>query len=225
MVDVLWTLIGFLVGVVAAAIAVEFGLKKFLSPPENSKLTTVWNLNDLPAALIAAKTIQGLTPARNARLLTAGPYTGPREGFDMRTNPDLRGNFAVDATANRALIFLGDMAPGTLALWTVDERLIERLRAEFNRLWGRSVDYVERVVIADVPKKANLSILTEGTVADVVPYRGNYLLRLTDKGETVGVLVDRPVSFNGQRVAVTGIVRSSSSGYPLIEALEIRQAV
>lgn len=225
MVDVVWALIGFVVGVVAAAIAVEFGLKKFLSPPENSKLTTVWNLNELPAPLVAARTLHGLTPPRNARVLSAGTYEGTRDGFELRTNKEVRGNFAVDANANRALIFLGDMAPGTLALWTVDERLIERLRAEFNRLWGRSLDYVERVTIADIPKKANLSVLTEGTVADVVPYRGNYLLRLTDKGETVGVLVDRPLTMSGQRVAVTGIVRASSSGYPLIEALEVRQAV
>jgi len=224
MVDVLWTLIGFLVGVVAAAIAVEFGLKKFLSPPENSKLTTVWGLNELPNALIAARTINGVSPPKGARLLTAGAYAGAREGFELRTSKELRGNFAVDASAKRALIFLGDMAPGTLALWTVDEHLIERLRAEFNRLWGRSVDYLERVAIADVPKKANLSVLTEGTVADVVPYRGNYLLRLTDRGETVGVLIDKPLQMAGQRVSVAGVVRSSSSGYPLIEAVEVRQA-
>jgi hypothetical protein len=223
MVDVLWALIGFLVGIVAAAIAVEFGLKKFLSPPENSKLTTVWNLNELPAALVAARSIQGVSPPKGARLLTSASYTGARDGFELRTSKELRGNFAVDATAKRAIIFLGDLQPGTLALWTVDEPLVERLRAEFNRLWGRSVDYVERVAIADVPKKANLSVLTEGTVADVVPYRGNYLLRLTDHGETVGVLIDRPLSMAGQRVSVTGIVRSSSSGYPLIEAVEVRQ--
>jgi hypothetical protein len=224
MVDVLWTLIGFVTGVIAAAIAVEFGLKKFLSPPENSKLTTVWALNELPAPLVAARTIQGITPPKNARVLSAGGFSGSREGFELRTNRELKGNFAVDANANRALIFLGDLQPGTLALWTVDERLIERLRAEFNRLWGRSVDYVEKVQIADIPKKANLNVQTEGTVADVVPYRGNYLLRLTEHGETVGVLVDRPLSYQGQRVAVTGIVRASSSGYPLIEALEVRQS-
>jgi len=224
MVDVLWTLIGFLIGVVAAAIAVEFGLKKFLSPPENSKLTTVWSLSELPAPLIAARTISGANVPKNARLLTAGRYTGARDGFDLRTSGELKGNFAVDANAARALIFLGDIAPGTLALWTIDERLIERLRSEFNRLWGRSVDYVEKVEIADVPKKANLSVLTEGTVQDVVPYRGSYLLRLTDRGETVGVLVEQPVAMNGKRVAVTGIVRASSSGYPLIEAVEVRAA-
>lgn len=224
MVDVLWTLIGFLIGIVAAAIAVEFGLKKFLAPPENSKLTTVWSLAELPAPLVAARTIHGAKVPKNARLLAGGAYAGERDGFDLRTSAELKGNFAVDANVPRALIFLGDIAPGTLALWTVDERLIERLRSEFNRLWGRSTDYLENVAIADVPKKANLSVRTEGTVQDVVPYRGNYLLRLTDHGETVGVLVEEPLAMNGKRVAVTGIVRASSSGYPLIEAVEVRAA-
>jgi hypothetical protein len=225
MVDVLWTFIGFLVGVVAAGIAVEFGLKKFWAPPENSKLTTVWSLNELPAPLIAATHLASVSVPKNARLLTAGAYEGPRAGFDLRTNAELRGNFAVDASASRALIFLGPVQPGTLALWTVEEKLIERLRTEFNRLWGRSTDYVEKVSLADVPKKANLSVLTEGTVQDIVPYRGNYLLRLSDAGETVGVLVERDLPLAGRRVSVTGVVRTSSSGYPLIEALDVRQAI
>lgn len=224
MVDVVWALIGFFVGVVAAAIAVEFGLKKFLAPPENSKLTTVWSLNELGQPLIAAHALSAVPVPKNARLLTNGAYAAERTGFELRTSSELKGSFAVDANASRALLFLGDVTPGALALWTVDERLIDRLRAEFNRLWGRSTDYVERVLLADIPKKSNLSVVTEGVVADVVPYRGSYLLRLTDQGDTVGVLVDHQVPFQGKRVSVTGIVKTSGSGYPLIEALEVRQA-
>jgi hypothetical protein len=225
MVDVLWTLIGFVVGVVSAAIAVEFGLKKLFSPPEHSKITQVWSLGELPTAMIAATSLNGVPAPRNSRVLVGGRYEGSRDGFELRTSQELRGNFAVDATAPRALLFLGDIKPGAMAIWTVDERLIDRLRAEFTRLWSRSTDFVERVSVADVPKKANLTILTEGTVADVVPYRGNYLMRLTDHGETVGVLIERQIPVNGKRVTVTGVVRASGSGYPLIEAVEVRAAV
>lgn len=224
MVETVSVLIGFLIGVVAAAIAVEFGLKKLLSPPDRSKLTQVWSLAEFPNALVAATSIHGVAPSKGARLLTAAKFDGERNGFELRTNAELRGSFAVDAHAPRALLFLGPVEPGALALWTVDEKLIERLRVEFHKLWSRSTDYVERVPIEEVSKKANLTVETHGTVADIVPYRGNFLLRLTDHGETVGVLINRELPLTGRRVSVTGIVRASSSGYPLIDALEVRQA-
>ncbi len=224
MVEIVSVLIGFLVGVVAAGFAVELGLRKLLSPPEKSKLTQVWSLNEFPRPLIASTQLAGLDVPKQSRLIVAAKYEGRRDGFELRTSPDCHGNFVVDANAPRALLFLDGIRPGALALWTVDERLIERLRSEFNRLWGRSVDYVERVALADVPTKPNLTVETQGVVQDIVPYRGNYLLRLTDHGDAVGVLVERQLPLNGKRVNVTGVVRSSSSGYPLIEALEVRAA-
>lgn len=223
MVDLLWTSIGFVVGVAAAGIAVELGLKKLFSAPETNKLTTAWSLAEFPTPWVAAKTVESIKIPKNTRLVTAQTYAGARDGFDLRKNPEVAGSFAVDANLPRGLLFLGDVKPGTLALWTVDERLIERLRAEFNRHWSRSTDHVERVAVGQVSGKPNLTIQTEGTVADVIPYRGNFLMRLTDGGETVGVMVDKELPLRGRRVSVTGVVRASSSGYPLVEAVEVQQ--
>lgn len=222
-VDFLWMTIGFFVGVVTAGFAVELGLKKLLSPPDSSKLTNVWSLTELPTPLIVATQIQDLALPKTAKLVTARALQVPRDGFEVRTNAGARANFAVDATLPRALIFLSGIEKGTMALWTVDERLIERLRAEFNRLWTHSTDYVERVRLAEIPQKANLTVSTQGTVQGVVPYKGQYLVRLSDEGETVGVLVDREVHMTGTRVEVVGVVKTSSSGFPLVEAIEIRQ--
>lgn len=224
MVDVLWTLIGFLIGIVAAGFAVELGLKKFFAPPEASKLTRVWSLKEMGSPLIAATRIDGIQVPTNARLVTAQNFPGQRDGFELRTNPETGANFAVDANQPRALIFLDGVRPGSLAVWSVDERLIERLRSEFHRLWSRSTDYVERVSLAEIPRKSNATVETHGVVQSVVPYRGSYLLRLQDEGDTVGVLVERDLPLAGKRVHVTGIVRTSSSGYPLIEAVEVKAA-
>lgn len=220
--DILSTLVGFLVGIVTAGFAVELGLKKLFSPPESSKLTTVWSLSELPQALVVAKEVRGVDVPRGARVVTATPLQVPRDGFEVRKNGEAHGNFAVSETQPRALLFLGAPDPGSLALWTVDEKLIERLRAEFHRLWTRSTDYVEKVKLADVAHKANLTVSTGGVVQGVVPYKGHFLVRLTEEGETVGVLVDQNVPLEGTRVEVVGIVRTSGSGYPLIEAIEIR---
>ena len=111
----------------------------------------------------------------------------------------------------------------TLAAVRQREKLIERLRAEFNRLWTRSTDYVERAKVAEIPGKSNVTVETTGTVQDIIPYKGRYMLRLVEGGEAVGVLVDRELPVRGHRVTVKGIVRSSSSGYPLVEGLEVKQ--
>ena len=223
MVDVISMLLGFLVGVVAAGFAVELGLKKLFAPPEASKLTNVWSLSELPSPLIVATQIRDVTVPKNSRLVTGGSFELARDGFEVRKNAAAHGNFAVDAVQNRALLFLGGIEKNALALWTVDEKLIERLRAEFNRQWTRSTDYVESVKVADIAKKSNLTVSTRGLVQGVVPYKTQFMLRLTDEGETIGVLMDREVPMQGARVEVVGIVRTSTSGFPLVEAIEIKK--
>jgi hypothetical protein len=208
---------------VAAGIAVELGLKKLLSPPERGKLTTVWSLSELQHPLIVTEGAQGIIIPKNARVVTAGqlpPDTA--SGQQVRTNAEVRGSFAVDSSNERALLFLGGMRKGALALWTVDENLIARLRSEFNRVWTRSLDYVENVTVAEVPGRANATVRMTGRVEDVVPYRDGFLLRLHDQGESVGVLVGERMNVAGRRVTVTGIVRPGSSGFTLVEALEVK---
>lgn len=222
--EVLSTLVGFVVGVVAAGIAVELGLKKWFSAPDSSKLTTIWSLTELQSPEIVATSLHaGVEVPANARIVSAGDVPPSRKGLNVRRNTEARGSFAIDAHRARAVLFLGAIEKGTLALWTVDERIIERLRAEFSRLWTRSTDYVERATVADIASKANVTVETRGIVQDVIPYKGRYMLRLTDHGDAVGVLVDQDLQVRGQKVTVKGIVRTSRSGYPLVEALEVKQ--
>lgn len=222
--DVLSTLIGFLIGVVAAGFAVELGLKKLFAAPDQGKLTTIWSLTELQAPEIVATSLHAsIELPRTARVVASADLTASKKGYQLRRNVEAKGCFALDSQRPRALLFLGGIEPGALALWTVDDKLIERLRAEFNRLWTRSTDYVERTKLAELPSKPNATVETTGIVQDVIPYRGRYMLRLTEEGEAVGVLVDRDLPVRGHRVTVKGIVRASTSGYPLVEALEVRQ--
>jgi hypothetical protein len=225
MLDVLSTFVGFLIGIVAAGFAVELGLKKFLSPPPSSKLTTVWSLDELHNPEVAATQLgAGLKVPVTARVVTAASAPPAMKDYQLRRNSEVYGSFALDAKRPRALLFLGDVKPGALALWTVDEALIDRLRADFNRFWTRSTDYVERTPVGDISQKPNVTIETSGTVQDVIPYRGRFMLRLTDQGDAVGVVVDQELPLRGLKVVVKGIVRNSTSGYPLVEALEVKQA-
>jgi hypothetical protein len=166
----------------------------------------------------------GLKVPVTARVVTAASAPPAMKDYQLRRNSEVYGSFALDAKRPRALLFLGDVKPGALALWTVDEALIDRLRADFNRFWTRSTDYVERTPVGDISQKPNVTIETSGTVQDVIPYRGRFMLRLTDQGDAVGVVVDQELPLRGLKVVVKGIVRNSTSGYPLVEALEVKQA-
>jgi hypothetical protein len=221
MVETVSVLIGFVAGVVAAGIAVEFGLKKLLSPPDNSKLTRVWSLSELQEPLIVTTSIEGVSVPKGAQVVTRETLPPGSSHYRARTNGEVRGNFAVDAKNPRAVLFLGGIKKDSLALWTVDDSLITRLRAEFNRLWTRSLDYVEQVSIADAPKRANAAIEMTGHVQDVLPFKDRFMMRLTDKGETIGVILDKPMDVTGQRVTVKGIVKPSTSGFALVEAVEV----
>lgn len=224
--DVLSTFIGFVVGVVAAGIAVELGLKKWFSAPDSSKLTTIWSLTELSSPEIVATSLHaGVEVPASARIVCASDIPASRKGLNVRRNGEVKGSFAIDANRARAVLFLGGIEKGSLALWTVDERIIERLRAEFSRLWTRSTDYVERASVADIATRANATVETTGIVQDVIPYKGKYMLRLSDRGDAVGVIVDQDLQVRGQKVTIKGIVRTSSSGYPLLEALEVKAEV
>lgn len=222
--DVLSTLIGFIIGIVAAGFAVELGLKKLFAPPENSKLTTVWSLSELHSPEIVATALaEGVDVPKSARVVASAKMPPSTKAYQLRRNAEAKGSFALDSQKPRALLFLGGIEPGSLALWTVDEKLIERLRAEFNRLWTRSTDYVERAKVSEIPSKPNAAVETSGVVQDIIPYKGRYMMRLSEEGDAVGVIVDRELPVRGHRVTVKGIVRASSSGYPLVEAVEVKQ--
>lgn len=222
MVDIVSALIGFLVGVVASGIAVELGLKKLLSPPDRGKLTTVWSLSELPRPLVVTTGVDDDVKIPSKAKVVTNRQMPSGTNAEVRSNAQAAGNFAVDAEEDRAILFLGGVQKKALALWTVDDRLIARLRAEFNRLWTRSLDYVEDVDLADLPTRANATVRLHGRVEDVVPYQKGYLMRLRENGESVGVMIDENMRIVGRQVTVTGIVRPSSSGFTLLEALEVR---
>ncbi|PKK86131.1 MAG: hypothetical protein CVT48_02395 [Thermoplasmata archaeon HGW-Thermoplasmata-1] len=218
--DVLWFSIGTLVGIVIALVAVEFGLKKVFGKQEHSKLTSVWSLSEISDPLIVAEKLEGVPVPAGAKVVVRDAVDARTfSSAEVRKNPEVRSNFILGK--NRALIFTGQIEPGKMALWTVDDILLRRLNSEFNRLWTKSDGYVEHLKIAELAGKSGLRVKTEGVVLDVIPYRERFLLRLSDHGHTIGVLTDKESDVKGSVVRVTGKLVKSDSGYSLIDSEEI----
>ncbi len=221
--DTISVLIGFLVGVVATMIAVEFGLKKIFRPPALNKVTGSWRLDDHKSPLVVAQDAAGIGLPTGSRVVTAGDVDpgGFRER-EHRRNPNARSNFIVSQDMDRALVFMGPIREGTLALATLDPSVAARLRAEHRKLWDTGDPYVDDLPLAEVAKNTGLLVRVRGRVQECVEYKEQHLLRITDGTHVVGAIVEEPLRLDGQKVVVTGRVVRGTSGYPLLDAEEVR---
>jgi len=153
-------------------------------------------------------------------MVTSGPVPAPSSGIVGRVSDEVKGDFVVDAEQDRALLLMGGLRPGSLALITVDPKLVGALRGEYERLWNASREHVSKVKVGDVAARPNQVVETRGTVADVVPSGDGFLARLQDGSSGIGVRVAAPLD-RGAIVTVKGRVVKGPAGVPLIEALEV----
>ncbi len=222
--DTISVFVGVLIGVVATAFAVEFGLKKLFRPPARTKVTAAWRLDEFQAPLVVTMDPAAVEYPRGAQVVTSGSAeTGGGGDRTFRRNANARANFAIDSTRDRALFFGGPVERGTLALSTTDPELVGRLRAEHRRLWETGEAYVEDLPLAQVAARIGAMVRTRGRVVEVVPYRGRHLLRLVDGDQAIGVLVDSALDLAGAEVVVVGRAARGASGYPLLDAEEVRR--
>lgn len=228
MVDYLWLGLGVLAGVLATALAFEFGVRRVRNP-EASKLTGAWNLGEVaklqPPRMVAER-VQGLRVPDGAKLVVkegAGAVTGEVvRNADVRMHPEVRTNFVLGE--DKALVFTSHVHPDAMVVTTRDGTILGRLESEFDRLWNEGEPYVERVHVKDLPGRENVEVDVRGTVAAVMDYRSGKMLRISEGGETVGVLAtgDQLERLKGESVRVVGTFRREE-GYGVIDARKIQR--
>lgn len=224
----LWAGVGLVAGVLATALAFEFGIRDVRNP-EESKITSAWNLGEVSGVdppMIMAQDVDGVRVPDGARVLVqAGNATlssGVLRHGDVRMHPEVGVNFALGD--QKALVFSGTLHPEAMAVSTAQDTILTRLKSEFDRLWDEAEPFVERVHIKDLPGRENVEVEVEGTVSQVTDYRGKTMLRVTQDGETVGVLAkgDELEALEGSTVQVRGEFRREE-GYHVIDADRIRE--
>ena len=199
--------------------AIELGWKKETST-QTCKLTDIWSLHELKNPLIVAEKIH-IIPPDNAKVVVANTIL---QKGNVKKHPGVRGNFALGE--NRALLFTGEIRRGELALWTIDDTIIKKLRNEFYRLWK---DSDENPVSAPSPlprdteeEKKDDHIRIRGRVRATVPFRDGYLLRISTEDQVMGVMVDERLELTGKIVEVEG--QLTQEDHPLIIATQINEA-
>lgn len=224
----LWAGVGLVVGVLATALAFEFGVRDVRNP-EESKITSAWNLGEVSGVdppMIMSEDLQDVRVPDGARVLVRAGEARLKSGVlrhgEVRMHPDVRVNFALGD--RKALVFSGTVHPEAMAVSTAQDTILTRLKSEFDRLWDEAEPYVEQVAIKDLAGRENVEVEVEGTVSQVVDYRGKTMIRVTEGGETVGVLAkgDDLEALEGSTVQVRGTFRREE-GYHVIDADRIRQ--
>lgn len=194
------------------------------APSGLPRLTSTWRLSELDAPLVVARDVDVDVPA-GTRIVASGQVAAEAfAGAQVRQTAAVTAEYAVDPAGRKALLFLGGLRPGALAMPCTDRDLVSRLAAEATALWERAEPYVERRGLAEAAGRTGIAVETQGTVLDVLPYQGAYLLRLEDNGQVLGVRVEREASeLKGQRIVVRGQVGKDKGGYPVLLASDLRR--
>lgn len=223
--DVLSLVVGLVVGGLAVGIAVEAMGRGRTPERQTTKLTSGWRLAELHAPTVVARDVLDVQVPAGAKVYASG-LVDPAvlQAAQVRNVPPVRAEFAVDQAGQKALLFLGGLRPGTLAVLTVDRDLVGRLATEARMLQDRGAAYVERHRIGELVGREGAVVETQGQVADVLPFRDRFMIRLTEGDATIGVLVDKdPDALREERILVKGTLARDRTGYPVIEASEIRR--
>lgn len=194
------------------------------TPSRRERLTSTWRLSELGTPIVVARDVDVEAP-KGARIVASGQVAAQAfADAQVRQVPAVTAEYALSDDGRRGLLFLGGLRPGAQAMPIDDAQLVARLAAEASSLWDRGEPYVERRGLADAAARAGVAVETQGTVLDVLPYQGAFLMRLEDAGQVLGVRVERePSELKGQRVLVRGQMAKDKGGYPVLVASDLRR--
>lgn len=139
MMDILSLVIGFGIGVVVVAIAIEFGTKRTTKQTPSSRRTTDWSLQEIKNPKIMAEYLGNIDIPRNSQVLVHKYKTGRNfDGSYARKSNGIRGNYILGE--DRALILSGPVKSDELGFWTVEKEIVDQLHQEFDSYWNNAFD-------------------------------------------------------------------------------------
>lgn len=132
--DVVSLIVGFAIGVVVVALAIEIGMKKTSVTPPASRHTTKWSIDEIANPRIIAEYLGDVDLPKNAKVLV-NRYKDKTmfAGMDVKEHKGIKGNFILGD--DRALVLSGPVKKDEIGVWTVEKEIVEQLHADFDKLW------------------------------------------------------------------------------------------
>jgi len=137
--DLVLLVIGFVLGVVFTAIAIEIGLKKPGKNEPSTRSTKTWSLSELKNPKILAEYLGEVTIPKNSKLLVNQYQTNRSfEGIQARHHTGIKGNFVLGE--GRALILAGPLKKDEIGVWTIEKDILEKLNSYFDAAWENGTE-------------------------------------------------------------------------------------
>lgn len=137
MVEMVSLMIGFGIGIVVVAIAVEFGTKKNIPGNPTSKRAVKWDISEFNNPKIMAEYLGDISLPSQAKILVNKYKDKDRfQGFNVRKSPQILGNYIL--SDDRALILSGPMKENEVGFWTVEKDIVKALHQDFDSNWEKA---------------------------------------------------------------------------------------
>ena len=130
--------IGFLVGIVVVALAIELGMKKTRQSQPASRPTHKWSIDEIVNPRVVAEFMGAdIKLPHNARVVVNQFESKEAlRGLKVKTHTGIKGNFILGD--DRALILAGPITNDELGIWTVEKGMLEKLNRYFEESWNKS---------------------------------------------------------------------------------------
>lgn len=145
MFDITAIIIGFCLGVVVVALAIEMGIKKTTRDIPKSNHTDRWNISEITNPKINAEYLVDVNIPKGSKVVV-NQYKDKDilKGIEARKNKNVKGNFILGD--DRALILSGPIKKNEIGFWTVEEEVIVKLKKEFEENWtkGKTIKHEDK---------------------------------------------------------------------------------
>ncbi len=141
--EIVSLILGFIIGVVIAGVAVEISFRKGARQAPASRHTKKWSLSEISHPKIMAEYLsKDVEIPKNSKVLV-NKYKDKTllAGLNVREHKGIKGNFIVGD--DRALILAGPVKGDELGFWTVEKDIVEKLNREFDEMWAKGATLKE----------------------------------------------------------------------------------
>lgn len=225
-IDILSAGIGLVSGVLATVFVREIAFRR-VQNEEHSKLTAAWSLAEKggrPVKLSAESLGDGVEVPPGSQVIVGRGTHVPEavaRRCEVRVSDRIQSNFAF--ATDRALVFARAPKPGTLAVWTYEDQVLQRLALEWDHVWATGEPLAPRATVTALKDLTGQTVEVVGSVADVAERDGVQYLRLIEQGFTATVATRSPVrAGKGSTIRAVGLVERALGGKePVVRASKV----
>jgi len=139
--NIIFFIIGFFIGVIVVAFAIELGTKKGTGKEPASRTTQMWSLSEISNPRIIAEYLGAdIEIPKNSKLVVNRVNDEQLlKGLSVKKHTGIKGNYVLGD--DRALILSGPLKKDEIGVWTVEKEILNKLNRYFEDSWSKGSTY------------------------------------------------------------------------------------